>query len=58
MKRIFLLMILVSLVLSGMAYAQYSTFIVDDDGNPLTTYPNLAAAIATAQTFAGGPLKM
>lgn len=51
-------MILVSLVLSGMAYAQYSTFIVDDDGNPLTTYPNLAAAIATAQTFAGGPHKI
>ncbi|PWB75384.1 hypothetical protein C3F09_02520 [candidate division GN15 bacterium] len=58
MKRIFLLMILVSLVLGGTSFAQYSTFVVDDDGNPLTTYPTLAAAIATAQTFAGGPHKI
>ncbi len=40
------------------AMAQYTTFVVDDDGNPATTYPNLAAAIATAQTFSGGPHKI
>ncbi len=40
------------------AMAQYTTFVVDDDGNPATTYPSLAAAIATAQTFSGGPHKI
>ena len=61
MNRIFLKVFLTMAVLclSAMpAMAQYSTFIVDDDGNPLTTYPTLSAAIATAQTFAGGPHKI
>lgn len=44
--------------LSLTAQAQYSTFIVDDNGNPATTYPNLAQAIATASTYAGGPHKI
>jgi len=40
------------------ANAQYQTFVVDDDGDPGTTYPTLGEAIATAQTYAGGPHKI
>ncbi|HUV31742.1 MAG TPA: cohesin domain-containing protein [Acidobacteriota bacterium] len=35
------------------AMAQYTVFVVDDDGDPATTYPTLAQAVATAQAFAG-----
>ena len=61
MNRILLTIFLTMAVLCMSALpamAQYTTFIVDDDGNPLTTYPTLSAAIATAQTFAGGPHKI
>lgn len=43
------------LMFSMSGFAQYSTFIVDDDGNPATTYPTLQQAITTAEAFAGGP---
>ncbi|MBK7140452.1 MAG: right-handed parallel beta-helix repeat-containing protein [bacterium] len=61
MSRNFLMLLLAITVVclaAAPAMAQYTTFVVDDDGNPLTTYPSLSAAIATAQTYAGGPHKI
>jgi hypothetical protein len=49
MKRIHVnaLIVVCLLFCVAPAFAQYSTFVVDDNGNPATTYPTLAAAIAT-----------
>jgi hypothetical protein len=58
MKRSLLILLTFFILINISAFAQYSTFVVDDNGNPATTYPTLAAAIATAQTFAGGPHKI
>lgn len=42
------------MLISSIATAQ-EVFVVDDDGNPATTYQTLKAAILTAESFAGGP---
>ena len=47
--------LLFTLLMVAPASAQFSTFVVDDDGDPGTTYPTLAQAIATAEAFTGGP---
>ena len=43
------------MLLAVPTFAQWTTFVVDDDGDPLTTYPTLTQAMATANTFPNGP---
>jgi hypothetical protein len=43
------------MLLAVPSFAQWTTFVVDDDGDPLTTYPTLTQAMATANTFPNGP---
>ncbi|MEW6052068.1 MAG: right-handed parallel beta-helix repeat-containing protein [Candidatus Zixiibacteriota bacterium] len=48
----------ICLALAVPSFAQYSTFVVDDNGDPLTTFPTLAQALTTAQTYPNGPHKI
>ena len=47
------ILLLVCLLFTVPAYAQFADFVVDDDGNPLNTYPTLTQAVATAELYAG-----
>ncbi|KAA3632540.1 MAG: T9SS C-terminal target domain-containing protein [Calditrichaeota bacterium] len=48
-----ILFTLIIAVFTMTTIASANTFVVDDDGDPGSTYPSLAAAIATAESFAG-----
>ncbi|MBU0984922.1 MAG: right-handed parallel beta-helix repeat-containing protein, partial [candidate division Zixibacteria bacterium] len=47
------LMTMVCVFMALPVMAQWTEFVVDDDGNPLTTYPTLAQAVATAELYTG-----
>jgi hypothetical protein len=49
--RIFLTLLIALLTMTAISNA--NTFVVDDNGNPSTTYPTLKAAILTANSFPG-----
>ncbi|SYZ72833.1 exported hypothetical protein [Candidatus Zixiibacteriota bacterium] len=53
LTRILLYTFLILALAIGMASA--AVFVVDDDGNPATTYPNLTTALATAAANPAGP---
>lgn len=61
MKKLFKATVLIfgCLLIAGSASAQWTLFTVEEGAIPNgTTYPTLAQAIATAETYAGGPHKI